>query len=161
MFGKQPITARASTVIKKPVAEVFQFIGAEFFANYPRWSPEVVELQALSEGPLKLGAMARQVRVDHGHRTESTFAVSEFQPNRRIAFSGVSNAYRCAYEFDAIQVGGATRVAFSFELPTLELYMRPFEKLIREVAQESAERTLRNLKSLLEDPRPGSTVTAP
>lgn len=155
MFGKQPITARASTVIKKPVAEVFQFIGEGFFVNYPRWSPEVVELQALSDGPLKRGAMARQVRVDHGHRTESTFAVTEFQPNRRIAFSGVSNAYHCAYEFEAVQA--VTRVAFTFELPTLELYMRPFEKLIREAAQESAERTLRNLKGLLE----GSTVTAP
>jgi hypothetical protein len=152
LFGsKQPVKAKASTVIKKPVEEVFHFIGEEFFENYPKWSPEVVELKALSDGPLKLGAMARQVRVDHGHRTESTFAVTDFQPNRRISFSGVSNAYRCTYELETTATPVmATRVAFTFELPELELFMRPFEKLIRVAVQEGAERTVRNLKGLIE-----------
>jgi hypothetical protein len=152
LFGsKQPVMAKASTVIKKPVEEVFHFIGEEFFDNYPKWSPEVVELKALSDGPLKLGAMARQVRVDHGHRTESTFAVTDFQPNRRISFSGVSNAYRCTYEFEtAAAPMTATRVAFTFELPELELFMRPFEKLIRVAVQDGAERVVKNLKGLIE-----------
>lgn len=151
LFGaKQPVTAKASTVIKKPVEDVFHFIGEEFFDNYPRWSPEVVELKALSDGPLKVGAMARQVRVDHGHRSESTFTVTDFQPNRRIAFSGVSNAYHCTYELEAAQPAAATRVAFTFELPRLEPFMRPFEKLIRVAVQDGAERTVKNLKGLIE-----------
>ncbi len=151
LFGaKQPVTAKVSTVIKKPVAEVFQFVGAGFFDNYPRWSPEVIELKPLSEGPLKIGAMARQIRVDHGHRTESTFAVTDFQPNRRIAFSGISSAYRCTYDFETVQVDSATRVAFTFELPEVQPYMRPFEKLIRVAVRDGAERTLKNLKGLIE-----------
>ena len=154
MFGskqQQPVAATASTVIQKPVAEVFNFIGEEFFSNYPKWSPEVVELKPLSSGPIQVGSLARQVRVDMGHRSESTFTVTELQPNRRIAFSGVSDAYRCVFELEsAASPGDATQVAFTFELPRLELYMRPFEKLIRAAVREGAERTVTNLKGLLE-----------
>jgi uncharacterized protein YndB with AHSA1/START domain len=152
LFGsKQPVVAKASAVIQKPVEEVFHFIGDEFFDNYPRWSPEVVELKPLSLGPLNVGSMARQVRVDHGHRSESTFTVTDFQPNRRIAFSGVSNAYRVTYELEQANAPTpATRVAFTFEFPELEIFMRPFEKLIRIAVQDGAERTVKNLKGLLE-----------
>ena len=149
--SKKPVVAKASAVIQKPVEEVFQFIGDEFFDNYPKWSPEVVELKPLSEGPLHVGTMARQVRVDHGHRTESTFKVTDFSPNRRISFCGVSSSYRCTYDLEKTDLPGpATRVAFTFELPKLELFMRPFEKLIRIAVQDGAERTVKNLKGLIE-----------
>ena len=150
--SKQPVIAKASTIIRKPVEDVFHFVADGFFENYPKWSPEVVELKALSEGPLNVGSVARQVRIDHGHRSESTFKVTEFQPNRRISFSGVSNPYRCAYEFEnPINMPGlSTRVAFTFELSELEMFMRPFEKLIRAAVQEGVERTVKNLKGLIE-----------
>jgi hypothetical protein len=152
LFGStQPVIAKASTLIHKPAEDVFQFIGTEFFQNYPKWSPEVVELKPLSDGPMRLGVLAKQVRVDHGHRSESTFKVTDFEPNRRIVFSGVSNAYRCVYDLEPAKAPtAATRIAFVFELPQLELYMRPFEKLIRVAAQDGAERTVKNLKGLLE-----------
>lgn len=152
LFGsKQPVVAKASTVIRKPVEDVFSFIGDEFFDNYPKWSPEVVELKPLSGGSVRIGALARQVRVDHGHRSESTFKVTDLQPNKRIAFSGVSNAYRCTYDLEKTDLSGpSTRVAFTFELPELEMFMRPFEKLIRVAVQDGAERTVQNLKGLIE-----------
>jgi hypothetical protein len=62
----------------------------------------------------------------------------------------VSNPYRCDYELKSINPEPSTRVTFVFELPKLELYMRPFEKLIRVVIQDGAERTVRNLKRLIE-----------
>jgi hypothetical protein len=133
------------------VEQVFRFIGAEFLANYPRWSPEVVGLRALSEGPVRAGFLVRQVRVDHGHKSESTFKVTDYVANRRMSFNGVSNAYRCLYEFEP--PGGSaevTRVTFTFEFPELEMMLRPFEKLVRIAVQEGADRTVRNLKGLIE-----------
>jgi hypothetical protein len=44
--------------------------------------------------------------------------------------------------------GDQTRLEFGFELRRLELYMRPFEKLIRLAIQEGAERVVRNIKTL-------------
>ena len=153
MFGlneSSPVVASASVVVYRRAEEVFKFIGEDFFTNYPRWSPEVQELKQISGGPIKAGVRARQVRVDQGHRTESTFVVTIFQRAQRICFEGVSSAYRCDYELMALNPVSSTRLTFTFELPKLELFMRPFEKLIRVVAQDGAERTVRNLKRLIE-----------
>ena len=46
--------------------------------------------------------------------------------------------------------GDQTRLTFVFELTRLDFFMRPFEKLIRVAVQEGAQRTVRNIKGLLE-----------
>lgn len=150
-FGESsPVIAKASVVIKRPPDEVFHFIGENFFENYPRWSPEVQELKQIIPGEVKAGTRARQVRIDQGHRTETIFAVSRFVPGERISFDGISDRFHCEYELKPNFPDSSTRVTFTFELPKLELFMRPFEKLIRVVVQEGAERTVRNLKRLIE-----------
>ncbi|WP_139556445.1 SRPBCC family protein [Methylotetracoccus oryzae] len=149
-FDNAPIVSKASIVIARPAEEVFRFIGVDFFKNYCRWSPEVQELKQLSPGSVGVGTKARQVRVDQGHRTESIFGVTVFQPHSRVCFEGISNPYKCDYELKGNETDGSTRVTFIFELPKLEMYMRPFEKLIRVVMQDGSERTVRNLKRLIE-----------
>lgn len=153
MFGfndSSPVSAKASMLVERSPDDVFRFIGEEFFKNYPRWSPEVLELRQLGAGPVQRGTRAHQIRVDQGHRTESTFVVTEFQPGGRVCFEGLSSPYRCDYELAPVGGNGLTRVTFTFELPRLELFMRPFEKLIRIAVQDGAERTVRNLKRLIE-----------
>ena len=153
MFGlgeSSPVVAKASIVINRPTDDIFHFIGENFFENYPRWSPEVKELKQISPGQVKVGTRARQVRVDQGHRSESIFAVTSFIPGQRVRFEGVSNPFCCDYELKPHLAESSTRVTFTFELPKLELFMRPFEKLIRVVIQDGAERTVRNLKRLIE-----------
>jgi hypothetical protein len=158
--SSKPVVGKASGIVRKPADEVFRFIGEEFFENYPKWSPEVKELKQLSDGPIGVGTMGRQVRVDCGRRSESDFKVTEFQPNRRATFAGVgragdslgSGAFRCVYDLsDARLSTPCTRVVFTFEIPELEFFMRPFEKLIRVAIDEGAESTVRNIKRLLEN----------
>ena len=152
LFGSaKPVIGKASVIIRRPPDEVFKFIGEDFFTNYPRWSPEVIKLQQIAGDGIQVGSLMRQVRVDHGHKSESTFRVTDYHPSRKMAFSGVSNAYRCTYDFEepAGQTG-CTRMTFTFEFPELELMLRPFEKLVRVAVQDGAERTVRNIKGLLE-----------
>ena len=66
------IRAQATTIIARPVSEVFQFVATDFFANYPRWSPEVVKLRPTSPSPIRVGSTGWQVRIDYGRRTELT-----------------------------------------------------------------------------------------
>ena len=149
LFGSsKPVVGRASIVIDAERDAVFQFVGFSFFENYPKWSPEVIKLEKLEGDGIGLGTLMRQVRQDHGHKSESTFLVSELDPPRKITFSGVSNAYRCIYEFE--EEGSATKLTFTFEFPELEMMLRPFEKLVRVAVQEGASRTARNLKGLIE-----------
>lgn len=149
LFSDKPVVGKASAVIRDTDENVFDFIGTNLLTNYPKWSPEVRELEKLTDGPLGLGTLCRQVRVDQGNRSESTFKVVIFEPHGRIRFDGVSNPFRCDYVLEQADPE-STQVTFTFELLSLELHMRPFEKLIRIAVQDGAERTVRNIKKLIE-----------
>lgn len=142
------LRAQATTLIRTTPDRVFEFIAVDFFRNYGRWSPEVVSLQPISQGPVGVGTTARQVRIDQGRRTEATFRVCAFEPGKRVDFQGVSDPFYISYRLEG--VADETRLTFSFELSRLEFYMRPFEKLIRLTAQDSAGRMVRNIKGLIE-----------
>lgn len=142
------LSVQASAQIARTAGEVFDFVALGFFEHYRRWSPEVVSLTQTSPGPIRVGTTARQVRVDFGRRTEASFRVSALEPGRRIEFQGMSTPFHVAYWF-ADRPGGM-QLGFRFELARLELYLRPFEGLIRRVADEGAVRVVGNIKALIE-----------
>ena len=153
MFGltsSHTATGTASIGINQPVNKVFSFIAVDFFENYPRWSPEVLELELLSSPPLQLNSLVRQVRIDQGQRSESTFKITTYQAGQKLVFEGVSNPYRCSYDFASTNPSSNTQITFTFELLKLELFMLPFEKLIQIAVQEGAKRTVKNIKNLVE-----------
>ena len=136
VLGNQPVVGEATTTIHRPVESVFHFIADEFEANYPRWSPEVVDLKVLSAGALDHDWFARQTRVDQGHKTTSTFRVTDIQRPSRIVFSGVSAEFVCTYALDRVGAGNNNAwLRFRFEFPRLELRLRPFRKLIQTSVQ--------------------------
>ena len=142
------IRADSATVVERPRAAVYEFVATEFFRNYPRWAPEVTQLAALSPGPLRVGSLGRQVRVDYGRRTEATFRVTRLVAGEEIAFEGLTTPFTIAYRFAAF--GDHTRVALRFELARIELFMRPFERVIRRAVDESVVTTMRKLKQVAE-----------
>ena len=152
MFGllkQTPVVGKANALIHSPSDKLFNFIGVDLLENYPRWSPEVKELEKLTDGPVKIGTQCRQVRVDQGNRSESTFKVKVFDTGSRICFEGVSNPYRCDYIIETVNEK-SSRITFVFELLDLELHMKPFEKLIRIAVQDGTERTVNNIKKIIE-----------
>lgn len=159
MFGllkATPVVGKANTLIHSPSDKLFNFIGVDLLNNYPRWSPEVKELEKLTEGPVKVGTQCRQVRVDQGNRSESTFKVNAFEPGARVCFEGISNPYRCDYVIEAVNEK-SSRITFVFELLDLEMHMKPFEKLIRIAVQDGTERTVHNIKKIIEAESTSST----
>jgi hypothetical protein len=142
------VKARAAILIQRSPEQVFGFVARDFFLNYPRWSPEVKRLELLTPGPLRLGSHGRQVRVDRGRKSESTFRVTAIEDPVRVEFTEGTSLFRIAYRLDP--VGDQTRLAFAFDLIRLELYMRPFETVIRAAVQNGAERVVRNIKGLVE-----------
>ena len=142
------LRARAQILITRSRDLVYDFVALEFFRNYPRWSPEVVELQCTAPGPMRIGTTGRQVRIDHGRRTEAIFSVSRLEQGRCIEFRGISSPFRIAYFFEP--QGRDTKLTFLFELSRLEFYLRLFENLIGLAIQRDAERVVRSLKALIE-----------
>ena len=82
-------------------------------------------------------------------RAEAKCKDGIFDPNKRICFDGQSNPFRCDYLLES-KNEKSTQITFTFELLSLELHMRPFEKLVRIAVQDGAERTVRNIKRLIE-----------
>jgi len=146
----EPVIGRAHTIVSCSAAELFQYIGAGLFDNYPKWSPEVKELEQITLGPVQLGTEGRQVRVDQGRRSESKFKISAFEPGQRITLVGISDPFRCTYELQEISPAQSTKLTFSFELLEILAIMRPFEGLVRVAIKDGAGRTVQNIKRLVE-----------
>jgi Polyketide cyclase / dehydrase and lipid transport len=153
-FGAaKPVSGHAESVVKSPGTKIYDFVASNFFDNYQKWCPQVVELEMLSEPPIRPGTMGRQVTHDRGIDSESTFVVTDFAPPQRLEIRGIFEPFRTAYEF-ARETDASTRVAFTFELKELDLVMRPFQKLIRTALQEGAVQTVENIKRLVEGGAP-------
>lgn len=144
------IKGRSSIDIARPVSTVYDFVVVRFFENYPRWSPEVRELEALNSERVEHGTRGRQVRVDRGRRSETTFEVTRLEPERAVDFDGDRQArFAIRYRFEPA-AERSCRLHLEFELKQLDLFMRPFEKLIRMAIQEGTDQTVRNIKGLVE-----------
>ena len=147
------VSGSATAVVARAVDVVYDFVARDFFANYQRWCPQVVELEPNECTPMSPGLMARQVTLDRGIRSESTFEIVEVNEGRRLALEGRSEPFRSSYNFENSPIESTT-LTFQFELLDLELSMRPFAKLIRAAIQEGAEQTVENIKRILESGAP-------
>ena len=145
----QPIAGEASVSIGQRAEEVFRFIADQFFENYPKWSPDVVELEPLDGVPLRKGSRVRQVRLENEEPVTSTFEVLEFEKSDLFSFQGIDMPYKQIYRIESLGPT-ETNVTFRFELLEVELFMRPFVKLLRSAISEGVETTVMTLTSLLE-----------
>ncbi|KAF0208547.1 MAG: polyketide [Methylocystaceae bacterium] len=59
----------ARTVISQPRDFAFDFVARDFFKNYQRWCPQVVELEPNGSAPVRVGMTARQVTMERGIRS--------------------------------------------------------------------------------------------
>lgn len=143
------VVGQSSIEIAKPVSEVYDFVVEGFFENYTRWALEVVEFKPINDNKMDVGALARQSRIDQGQKIESTFEVVSIEKDKLLVLNGLSSPFRNSYIFDSIESDTKTRLTFSFELLEIELFMRPFEKLIRVAIEEGTHNTVINIKNLL------------
>ncbi len=145
----KPVVGKASIEINKPRKYVFGFVAERFFDHYPKWALEVSEFKPLTGTAVFVGAKAQQMRVEHGQKVASVFEVSEFEPPQKVTLTGVNQPFRNTYQFNGLDDKDSTELEFFFEILELELFMRPFEKLIRVAIEEGAETTVMNIKNLL------------
>lgn len=147
--SSKPVTGEASVDIDKPIHDVFGYVGEHFFDNYPKWAVEVVEFEPLTGKTVCIGAKAKQIRNDNGAKMESVFEITDYQPHTTLIFQGVAAPYKHMYLLESSELQRPTRLTFRFELLELDVFMRPFEKLIRSAIEDGAENTVENIKNLI------------
>ncbi len=147
--SSKSISGEASIEINRPAKEVFIFVADNFFVNYPKWASEVVDLQPLDSDQVFVGAKAKQIREDNGLLIESIFEITEYQPYMKFIFKGITAPYQHTYIIEGEEQCVPTRLTFKFELLEVEMFMRPFEKLLRIAIEDGAENTIENINNLL------------
>ena len=147
--SSKPISGEASISIKKSITDVFHFIGVCFYENYPKWAPEVIELKPLDGNIVFVGAKTKQVREDQGSTTESVFEFTEYEPIVKINFKGLDQPYTHSYLLEPSEGNQTTKLTFKFELLEIDVFMRPFQKLIRASIEDGAENTVENIRNLM------------
>lgn len=142
------IQAQSSIRINCPLQQVYRHIVIDFFENYPKWSPDLIELEQLSDGPVQIGSIGRQIRCDGGRRLESRFHVTLLKPNQEIAFESLTKPYfqvRYAMHPD----GSATTVTFFFALQ-LDLLLKPLGRVLTGMIDRGVERNTLDLRNFIE-----------
>lgn len=153
-FGaSKPVSGEASIVIKTNSEEVFSFVAENFFLNYSKWAPEVVELEPLDGNKVFVGAKGRQVREDNDSLVESIFELIEYNPSSIFILQGLNSPYKHTYVIESEDQNTQTRLTFKFDLLEIEIFMRPFEKLIRVAIEDGAENTVEKIRDLISTQR--------
>jgi uncharacterized protein YndB with AHSA1/START domain len=137
--------ASNETTIAQPPEVVFAYLAnAE---NDAEWRPAVVEIaRAGGEG---VGARYRQVvGGPGGRRIDADIEITEYEPDRRLAFRTVAGPVRPTGTYELDRADGGTRVRFSLhaDLTGAKRLMAP---MVRK-AMASEVGNLENLKRKLE-----------
>jgi uncharacterized membrane protein len=142
------IAVEASTVINRPLAEVFAFVSD--FENHPKWEKNFLEVERLSAGAEGVGTTYRCVFKFPGQKVTSTLEITEHVPGRRIAFRADKPAM--ARPVGAILFaadGDGTRVTMQ-PRPEMRGPMRIMAPLMSGYVRRNTADHLKNLKALLE-----------
>ena len=138
-----PVTVQVSTVIDRPVAQVFHFYAYEHVRNHPRWDPDM-QLEQVSDGPIGVGTIIRRRNTHSGTPVEGTMEVVEFEPNQAM---GV-----VIHDGPAEARGRVTFEAESQERTTLTIHAEfvDMDESMGSMITSLVERSARNIKELIE-----------
>ena len=144
-------------IIRRPPEDVFAFTTAP--ENDHLWSSTAVERHVESDGPIHVGTRIKAVDNFLGRRIESTFEVTEHEPNRRSAVRFVSGPIRAEGTYTYEPVTDGTRFRWALEAPPGlgGLYLgRVTDPLVTWIFRRRLQRDLRRLKAVMEGARSAS-----
>jgi uncharacterized protein YndB with AHSA1/START domain len=136
-----------STTIKRPVEEVFAVLAD--FSNGSKWVSGAVEpAKKTSAGPIGVGTTWHAVGRFLGRKLESDFEYTEFEANRKIAFTG-KKPFPLTSTFTLEPLAGGTRVGQTVEGEPGGFF-KLAEPLVVTMAKRQFQNDLNNLRDLME-----------
>jgi uncharacterized membrane protein len=136
-----------STVINRPVEEVFAFLSNP--ENSPKWSSGSSDVKITSAGPIGVGSTYQSVRTVLGRRIESENEVTAYEPNRSYATKSKSGPVPMESRVTFERVEGGTRVTGTL-VGDPGGFFKLAEPLLVSMIKRQLEADLANLKDLME-----------
>ncbi|WP_173918380.1 SRPBCC family protein [Halobacillus sp. Marseille-Q1614] len=135
-------------VIKKPIEEVF--LTAIDFSKSPEIMDAVIDVEPLTEGPVREGYQFKEVREIRGRKAAATIEITEFKPNKCYTARSEQNGLDLRYHYNFIETTEGTKVIFKGELFTQGLRNTLFKPLIKKIIKKEDADHLENLKEYIE-----------
>ena len=134
--------------IDKAPSEVFAF--ACDLQNTPKWLPDVVRVEKLTDGPIRVGTQFRETRRMNNKEHSAVIDVTEHESPRLHAASsscfGITFTYR--YEFEPAGSGTHVRLEAS---ANSKWYAAPFVGMMLKMMEKMDGDQLEKLKSAMHD----------
>lgn len=141
------INLNASTVIYRPIQQVFEFVSSP--ENDFQWQYGTLTAAGLSEGVSKIGSFFRSIGNLLGHRVQSTFEVTEYEPNRKYGFKSLSGPLHSQTSYTFELASGSTKISISTQAQVVDFFQMN-ERLMEKKMKKELKENLNLLKDVLE-----------
>lgn len=141
------INISSSTLIYRPIKRVFEFISMP--ENDFQWQYGTLASAQLIEGQAKVGTAFRSVGHLLGHRTQSTYEVTEYEPNRKYGFKSLSGPLNSFTSYTFNIARGSTQVDLSLQANAVNL-LDLNENILEKRMKKQIKENLAILKNILE-----------
>ncbi|MGV2621096.1 UNVERIFIED_CONTAM: SRPBCC family protein [Halobacillus marinus] len=141
---------KQSVIIQKPLEEVFA--AAIDFSNSPEVMDAVVDVELLSEGPVREGYRFKETRLIRGRKIPAVIEVSDFVRNESYSVRSVQNGLDLRYHYVFTErEAGSTEVTFRGEMKTEGIRNTMMKPLIQRIIKKEDEDHLPRLKKFIEN----------
>jgi Polyketide cyclase / dehydrase and lipid transport len=136
-----------STQIYRSLKQVFSFVTTP--ENDFQWQYGTLASTQLSKGEMGIGTLFRTIGHFMGRRVESTYEVTEFEPNKKFGFKSLSGPMpsHTLYTFEVIE--GSTRINISSQASPGDLF-KTADIIIEKKVKKQYKENLAILKGVLE-----------
>ena len=142
------INVEVSTVINRPVADVFAFVAN--FENHPKWETDFHEVKRLTSTPVGVGTIYNCLLKLPGQIAMSKFEITEYVVNQKIAYKGEpAGPAKPKGSFLFESVAGGTKVT-SLPQPEFRGLFKLLEPMMTGYVRKNNVAHLGTLKRLLE-----------
>ena len=137
----------SSTFIQQPINRVFDFISKP--ENDFQWQYETLSSSQTSEGIITVGSSFRSTGHLMGNRIQSTFEVTEYEPNKRYGFKSLSGPLQSVTSYSLDISKRYTQVKISTQANVINK-LDFNENILEKKMKRQIKENLAMLKSILE-----------
>ena len=138
----------SSTIIERPVQQVFDFVSTP--ENDFQWRYGTLATAMLPKGSDSMRTFFRSIGHLMGRRNLSTFEITEVEPNKKYAFKSLSGPVHTSTSYLLENVSGRTRINIAIQASAPNFF-HITEKLLWKTMKKQLEEDVARLKTILED----------
>jgi uncharacterized membrane protein len=144
------INLNISTMIYRPVKQIFDFVSTP--ENDFQWQYGTLASTRLTEGVGNIGTFFRSIGHLMGHRVESTFEVTEYEPNKKYGFKSLSGPLHSQTTYTFEIANGSARINIAMQANVVNFF-QVNENILEKKMKKQVKENLAMLKEILEAKR--------